>query len=187
MGAVVNRSPEIGKLAAALAKAQAAMDHAVKDSKNPHFGSAYADLESVVDACRKPLADHELSVLQNASRPEAGLVSMTTLLLHSSGEWIESDPLVVQSKDGGPQAVGSCLTYLRRYQLAAMVGIAPKDDDAEAAEGRAVPSQQPARPQTQPPPRQPQTYVGRPPSRPNAPAPPKPPVSQPVKDSDIPF
>ena len=81
--------------------------------------------------------DNELSVIQNASRPEAGLVSMTTLLLHSSGEWIESDPLVVQAKDAGPQAVGSCLTYLRRYQLAAMVGIAPKDDDdAEAAERR---------------------------------------------------
>jgi hypothetical protein len=132
----MTRSDSIGNIAAALAKAQKAIEGAAKDSKNPHFNSRYADLASIAEACRAPLAVNEIAVVQNPSRPEAGLVGMTTLLLHSSGEWLESDPLVVQAKDAGPQAVGSCLTYLRRYQLAAMVGVAPEDDDAEAGEGR---------------------------------------------------
>lgn len=135
----MNRSDSIGALAGALAKAQKAIEGAAKDSKNPHFNSKYADLASIVTACREPLATNELAVVQSSSVPDAGIVSMTTMLIHSSGEWIESDPLRVQAKDAGPQAVGSCLTYLRRYQLASMVGIAPEDDDAEAGEGRIVP------------------------------------------------
>jgi hypothetical protein len=184
----MNRSESIGKLAAALAKAQGAMHGAMKDSKNPHFNSRYADLASIVDAAREPLAQNEISVVQNAGRPESGLVSMTTLLLHSSGEWLESDPLVVQAKDAGPQAVGSCLTYLRRYQLAAMVGIAPEDDDAEAGEGRAVSSQQAARPAAIQ--QKANYYNQRPPApKPQPSGPPKPPIAQgkPVSESDIPF
>lgn len=129
----MRQSDSIAKLALALAKAQGEMEGAAKDSRNPHFNSAYADLESVVAACRPALAKHDIAYLQSASA-DANLVRMTTTLLHASGEWIESDPLQVQAKDAYPQAVGSCLTYLRRYQLAAMVGIAPKeDDDANAA------------------------------------------------------
>lgn len=178
----MNRSEQIGQIAAALAKAQKAIEGASKDSKNPHFNSRYADLASIAEACRVPLAGNEIAVVQNPSRPEAGLVGMTTLLLHSSGEWLESDPLVVQAKDAGPQAVGSCLTYLRRYQLAAMVGVAPEDDDAEAAEGRARPMQaQAPRPQ-QPsarPPLQTRTQAMQP-------RPPSAPV-HPIKDDDIVF
>ena len=129
------RSESIGALAAALAKAQGQMSNAAKDARNPHFNSRYADLASIVDAQRGPLSANELSVVQVPSTPEAGLVALTTLLLHSSGEWLQSDELRVQARDAGPQAVGSCLTYLRRYQLMALVGIAPDDDDdAEAAE-----------------------------------------------------
>jgi len=133
----MTRSDTIGKLASALSKAQKTIEGASKDAKNPHFNSRYADLAAIVDACRDPLAENEIAVIQSPSA-EANLVRMTTLLLHSSGEWIESDPLQVQSRDAAPQAIGSCLTYLRRYQLAAMVGIAPEDDDAEAAEGRTL-------------------------------------------------
>lgn len=151
----MTRSENIGNLAMALAKAQGEMEGAAKDSKNPHFNSRYADLASIVDACRGPLAKHEISYVQVPSTPEAGLVRMTTMLIHSSGEWIESEPLTVQAKDAGPQAVGSCLTYLRRYQLAAIVGIAPEDDDAEAAEGRKAPAStsaiQPGRERENPP------------------------------------
>lgn len=175
----MNRSETVGNLAAALAKAQGAMHGAAKDSRNPHFNSKYADLASIVDACREQLAKNEIAVTQLPSTPEAGLVRMTTLLLHSSGEWLESDPLTVQAKDAGPQAVGSCLTYLRRYQLAAMVGIAPEDDDAEAAEGRTVSAQQAARPAA---PRAPLPNANRlPPVRPNGPARPEPPAK--VEDS----
>jgi hypothetical protein len=122
---------------------------------------------------------NEIAVVQNPSRPEAGLVGMTTLLLHASGEWLESDPLVVQAKDAGPQAVGSCLTYLRRYQLAAMVGVAPEDDDAEAGEGRAVtPRPQPT--QAPRPPLQTRTQAMQPPKPPSQPV-------HPISDKDIPF
>ena len=139
----MTHSEAVGKLAMALAKAQGEIAGASKDAKNPHFNSRYADLASIVGACREALAKHEIAYIQSASA-DANLVRMTTLLVHSSGEWMESDPLQVQAKDAGPQSVGSCLTYLRRYQLAAMVGIAPEDDDAEAAEGRAAVSSQPS-------------------------------------------
>ena len=132
----MTRSDSIGNIAAALAKAQKAIKGAIKDAKNPHFNSRYADLESISEACRDPLADNEIAVVQSPSTPEAGLFGMVTMLAHSSGEWLQSDLLTVQARDAGPQAAGSCTTYLRRYQLAAMAGVAPADDDAEAAEGR---------------------------------------------------
>jgi hypothetical protein len=132
----MTHSESIAAIGAALAKAQGEMDNATKDSKNPHFNSKYADLAAVVGACREALAKHGISVVQSPNTFDGNLVRLKTLLLHSSGEWIESDELQVQARDAGPQAIGSCLTYLRRYQLSAMVGIAPEDDDAEAAEGR---------------------------------------------------
>jgi hypothetical protein len=134
----MTRSETIGALAAALAKAQGHMQHATKDAKNPHFNSRYADLAAIVDATG-PLAAEELSFIQIPSTPEAGIVAMTTLLLHSSGEWLQSDELRVQARDAGPQAVGSCLTYLRRYQLAALVGIAPAEDDDDGEVGEPPP------------------------------------------------
>ena len=164
----MTRSESIGNLAAALAKAQGAMHGAVKDSRNPHFSSRYADLASVWDACRGALAANEIAVVQVPSTPEAGLVGMTTMLLHASGEWIQSDPMTVQVKDAGPQAVGSGNTYCRRYQLAAMVGVAPEDDDGEAAEARPV-SQQTARPAPQAKPNYPPRVTPAPP-KPVAPA-----------------
>jgi hypothetical protein len=132
----MKRSETIGSLAAALAKAQGRMQHARKDAENPHFRSRYADLAAIIDASREALAAEELSVLQFPSTPEPGIVALITMLLHSSSEWVESDELRVQARDAGPQAVGSCLTYLRRYQLSTLIGIAPDadDDDGEAAE-----------------------------------------------------
>jgi hypothetical protein len=131
----MTHSESVAAIGAALAKAQGAIEGASKDSKNPHFNSKYADLASVLGACREALSLNGIGVLQSPAN-DANLVRMRTLLVHSSGEWIESDDLVVQARDAGPQAIGSCLTYLRRYQLAAMVGVAPEDDDAEAGEGR---------------------------------------------------
>jgi hypothetical protein len=135
----VTHSESIGAMASALAKAQKAIKGAIKDAKNPHFNSRYANLESISDACREPLADNEIAVVQSPSTPEGGLFGMVTMFIHSSGEWLKSDMLTVQAKDAGPQAAGSCTTYLRRYQLAAMAGVAPADDDGEAAEGRSAP------------------------------------------------
>ena len=132
----VRMSPTIGKLAEALAKAQAEMEGAAKDSTNPHFRLKYADLASVRDACR-PLAKFGIAHLQ-PTRADGPHVTVTTLLLHSSGEWIAED-LTLTAGQNTPQAVGSAITYGRRYGLAAMVGIAPEDDDGEAAEPRNAP------------------------------------------------
>lgn len=129
----VRMSGSIGKLADALAKAQGEMEGALKDSTNPHFKSKYADLAAVRDACR-PLSKHGLAVLQ-PTKADGARVTVTTMLVHSSGEWIAED-LTLTAGQATPQAVGSAITYGRRYGLAAMVGIAPEDDDGEAAEGR---------------------------------------------------
>lgn len=128
------QSASIGKLAEALSKAQGQITGALKDSSNPFFKSKYADLASCWDACRKQLADNGLAVLQTTKVGEHGLVLLTTIV-HSSGEWMRGE-LPVKTKDDGPQAQGSGITYARRYALAAIVGLAQIDDDAEAAQGR---------------------------------------------------
>lgn len=130
------RSPSIAALAAALSKAQGEMEAASKASTNPHFKSKYADLASVWDACRGPLSKHGLSVLQPVSA-DGPSVTVTTILAHSSGEWI-SEALTMTAQQNTPQGVGSTITYGRRYGLSSMVGIAPDDDDGNAASGRPV-------------------------------------------------
>ena len=128
-------SEQINEIAKALANAQRVIKGAKKDSANPFFKSSYADLASVVEACREPLANNEIAVVQPPATLENGEVSVTTMLVHSSGQWMR-ETLSVKPKDDGPQAMGSVITYLRRYSLAAFAGVAPEDDDAEAAEGR---------------------------------------------------
>lgn len=120
-------SEQIGELAAALAKAQGAMKAAVKDATNPHFGSRYADLASVWEACRAPLSTAQLAVIQQTRMGPEGMELVTTLA-HSSGQWVRSS-IPVRAARPDPQSVGSALTYARRYALAAMVGVAPDDDD----------------------------------------------------------
>lgn len=127
----------IQELAKALALAQAEIKHAEKSAENPAFKRdgktlRYATLADVWDACREPLTKHGLSVVQSPSRAEHG-VSVTTLLMHTSGQWLEST-LEVPVGGGTAQAFGSAITYARRYSLAAIVGIAPdEDDDGNAA------------------------------------------------------
>lgn len=132
----MNRSESIATFAGALAKAQAEMQNAAKDAANPHFKSRYADLASVWDACRAALTKHGLCVVQTPAT-EGAKVSIITTIFHASGEWISSE-LSTQAADPKPQSIGSALTYLRRYALAAMAGVAPEesDDDGEAAQGR---------------------------------------------------
>ena len=144
-------SETINELAAALAAAQGKIENASKDSANPYFRRRYADLASIWDAIRGPLSAQGLAVVQPV-RVEGSSVTVTTLLAHASGQWISSDLTMTaqrQIKDGGgwekldsPQAIGSCITYARRYALAAMAGVAPEDDDAEGAQGRRQEPQQ---------------------------------------------
>ena len=130
----MNQSESFAALAAALSKAQASITGALKDSANPFFKSKYADLASCWDACRKPLTDNGLAVIQTIEAGEGRAVLVTTLC-HASGEWIKSYCPIL-TKDDSPQALGSAITYARRYALAAMCGLAQVDDDAEAAQGR---------------------------------------------------
>lgn len=128
-------SDSINEIAAALATAQGLIKGAKKDSDNPFFKSKYADLAAVAEACRAPLSAAGIAVVQAPSSTEDGRVTVTTLFVHSSGQWI-AESVSVKPKDDGPQALGSAITYLRRYALAAFAGVAPEDDDGEAAEGR---------------------------------------------------
>jgi hypothetical protein len=130
----MEQSESIHELATALAKAQGALEGAAKSKANPFFKSKYADLASVWEACREALSANGLAVVQSASAQGAH-VTVTTLLLHSSGQWVR-DGLTMTAKADDPQGVGSAITYARRYALAAFVGVAPEDDDAESAMGR---------------------------------------------------
>lgn len=129
----MQQSESIATLAPALVAAQAELDHAVKGSQNPHLRNRYADLAAVIDAVRPVFAKHGLGFIQSPSFAD-GLVSVTTRLFHTSGEWMEgtlSSPVSKQDAQG----VGSAITYCRRYSLAAMSGISQADDDGEAAVG----------------------------------------------------
>jgi hypothetical protein len=150
-------SEQIGELAAALAAAQGKMTAASKDATNPHFKSRYATLASVWDAIRGPLSAHGLSVSQVLESAENGVgVAVRTLLLHTSGQWIASRYVMPITDKLTPQAMGSAITYARRYALSAIVGIAPDDDD----DGNAA-SVTPARQEapTPPPPKPPAPTV----------------------------
>lgn len=143
----VYQSETIATLAAALAKAQAAIQPASKDKLNPAFRQHYADLTSVWDACRDALTSNGLSVVQMPIDAGEGRVGLSTMLLHSSGEYIQSVVSTRLVKDD-PQGVGSALTYLRRYALSAMVGVvADNDDDGNAASQAPRQQQRPARPE----------------------------------------
>lgn len=129
---MLETSESIGELAASLAKAQGAMRAALKDSVNPHFRSRYADLAGVWDACREPLSANGLAVVQSPGDVGERTITVTTMLVHTSGEWMRGRLTIPVSKPDA-QGVGSAVTYARRYALAAMVGIVQDDDDGNAA------------------------------------------------------
>jgi len=115
----------------ALAKFQGEVENATKGSLNPHFKSKYADLAEVLNTVRPALAANGLSVIQSPSF-DGGVCHVTTTLAHSSGGYITGTMSCVPAKMDG-QGVGSSTTYLRRYSLAAVCGIAQEDDDGNAA------------------------------------------------------
>jgi len=140
----MEHSESIAKLAPALVKANAAVQHATKDSSNPHFKSRFASLNSVVDTVKPAYAAQGLTVVQMPGFSD-GHATLETIVLHESGEWISGlsgSPL--QKND--PQGVGSANTYLRRQSLSAVAGIAQEDDDGNAASSAPTPRRQAASP-----------------------------------------
>lgn len=129
----MNKSESIKNLAAALVKAQMQITHATKDSSNPFFKSKYADLSGVIEAVKEPLNKNGVVFLQIVT--ETGV---ETTLLHESGEFISGVTPVVTSKQNDPQALGSAITYAKRYGLQAIMGLPTEDDDGEKAMGRTV-------------------------------------------------
>jgi hypothetical protein len=126
----MNKSDSIKELATALNKAQAEMSKAHKKSTNPHFGSSYANLSEVLTCVKDAFSSNGISFAQLPTF-DNGIVCVETVLMHDSGEWISSvsgSPIVKQT----PQGVGDAITYLRRYSLAAMAGLAQEDDDGNS-------------------------------------------------------
>lgn len=138
-------SNEINEIAAALAKAQAGLGKLIasktgkvegeskKTGKRYEYSYTYANLADALEACRATLNAEGIAVIQLPATPKGNGIEVTTMLAHSSGQWLRSDPLFMPVS-GGAQDVGSAITYGRRYQLLAMVGLAPEDDDGAAAQ-----------------------------------------------------
>jgi hypothetical protein len=122
-------SPE---LAAALAKAQSAFEAATKGKQNPAFKSRYADLQSVVDAVRPALNAAGIWLMQDTAEAD-GAVVIETVFVHSSGAQLRAGRLTMPVIKRDPQGYGSALTYARRYSMMTACGIAPEDDDGNAA------------------------------------------------------
>src|SRR5260221_8790245 len=106
----MTKSPTIIELAKALSEFQGSMKSVKKDANNSFFKSKYADISSIIEAIREPLAKHGLAFSQFPS----GEAQLTTILMHKSGEWIE-DSFTVKPIDTKPQSLGSAITYARRY------------------------------------------------------------------------
>ncbi len=126
------QSSNIGELCAALVKVQGTIGKASKSAANPFFKSKYADLNEMIDVSREVLPENGLSVVQNATLVD-GTPTLVCTIMHVSGQWIRGFYELKPAKQNDPQAMGSCITYMRRYSLAAMLGIAQEDDDANYA------------------------------------------------------
>lgn len=132
----MRKSDSIAKLTPALIKAQSEIHNAILDSKNPHFKSEYASLESVLEAVKPALNKNGLLLLQPVTLGDDGKPYIETTIIHESGEWVGSlTPVIFQKMSA--QAAGSGYTYARRYSLQALVAIGSDDDDGNAAEGPA--------------------------------------------------
>jgi hypothetical protein len=137
-----SKSPTVGKLFGALAKAQLKYKPIFKDTPNPYYNSVYADLASIIEATQQALAEEGLVLVQtpivDMAKQKAGVAS---ILGHSSGEYLRTElilPATMKGKDGNPrfdaQSVGSAITYARRYSYQPLVGVAgERDDDANTA------------------------------------------------------
>ena len=127
-------SETLGKIAPALVAALAEIGGVAKGADNPFFKSKYATLENVIDASKPILATHGIALIQFPAAFSHGAMSLETVLIHESGEWISgSEAFGVATGKLDPQGVGSALTYARRYAQMAVLNMPAVDDDGEAA------------------------------------------------------
>lgn len=179
-GSAFRTSATVAGIFSAFIAAQAEIGAAVKDSENPHFKSRYADLASVWSAFGDSFAKHKLAVMQ-APAIDGNHVRVVTRIIHSSGEWIESE-VEALARDQSPQAIGSVITYLRRYGASALIGVVQDDEDGNAGQSQGAPQNQRSRAPSP----QPRTHAAPPPPPPAPTAPPAQPEVIPFADETMP-
>lgn len=135
------QSENIDELAKAMVKVQAGLPGAKKSADNPFYNSKYADLKECHMAGREILSENGLCVIQTLGGT-AEAPSVITTLMHVSGQWIKGENAMTPDKKG-PQAIGSCITYGRRYGYSAIIGLHQEDDDGESATNRSKSKQAP--------------------------------------------
>ena len=153
----MQKSESIKNLTAALAKAQSALSNAKNTASNPYYKSKYAPLGDVLDLIRPVLAKNDLSVVQYPSSQDGKAVSIHTMLIHASGEYIDFDPLTLTAEKITPQGAGAAITYGRRYTVSGIFNIASEDDD----DGNGLESKKPVTYKS----KQPVTYKSKQPAK----------------------
>jgi hypothetical protein len=131
----MNKSESIKNIAGALVDFQSSVSKVAKEANNPFFKSKYASLANILDTIQKPLSECGLAISQF---PDGN--ALTTIILHAdSGEWMESSYVMPVAKQNDPQAMGSAMTYARRYALGSILNLnIDDDDDGEKAMGRQI-------------------------------------------------
>ncbi len=136
----MTKSENIKNLIIALHKFQAEAKPVVKDSTNPFYKSRYADLSAIIEATQEGLSKNGLAISQTTDI-ENGVNVLETTLFHISGEWITGRYVLTPNKPNDPQAMGSALSYARRYNISSILNLATTDDDGEKAMVRSQPEQ----------------------------------------------
>jgi hypothetical protein len=133
----MNRSESISKLAVSLVKFNSEVSKIAKDASNPFFKSNYVTLDRLIEATRPILQENGLVVMQSPLSKEDGSIGIQTLLIHESGEFIESEPIFMKpAKANDPQQAGSIISYMRRYSYQAILNLnTGEDDDANKSTG----------------------------------------------------
>ena len=124
----MHTSDTITELVKALVKVQEEIRNPANSANNPFFKSKYAPLDEILNLVRPLMAKNGLALIQSAGG-EGTHASVTTLIMHTSGEWIESDKLIIVPAKLDAQGIGGAITYARRYTITAMLGIAGEEDD----------------------------------------------------------
>jgi hypothetical protein len=137
----------MNKIAAALVKAQKSFAPALKTNTNPHFRSKYVGLDGCVEAVIDALNENGIYLMQSNHEADDGVI-VETVFIHESGETVSAGKLHVPASKLDAQGFGSALTYARRYSLMAACGIAPEDDDGNAASRQQVPPNKDSRPRS---------------------------------------
>jgi len=124
----MEKSESIINLAKAMAAFQGEVKNPINTASNPFYKSKYAPLNEILNEVRPVMAKHGLSIIQSPGGNGKD-IAISTILLHSSGEWMELTPLILTAEKITPQGAGSAITYGRRYIVSALLGIASEDDD----------------------------------------------------------